>query len=393
MKRQKSLLILTGIIILSFTADAQFWLSTQRLTWDSMDSESPVISLGSGNDVHIAWYSQFTSQWDIYYKKSTDNGNTWSAPNRLTWSSRFFENPDMCVDVLNRVFIAFADTSSGDSDVFYKKSEDGGATWQPLKRLTWTTGQTQKVSVASDSPGNTYMVYNDDTFGNYEVFLRKSTSGGAHWLPPQRLTWTAGDSKFPVLETSSATTLHVAWCESSTGHLNVFYKSSIDGGISWSPPRRLTWNALEAADPNITIDSNGHIYIVWYDWSSTNIDIFLKKSTDGGSTWSALQRVTWNSGYSCRPVIGTSPPAAIHLAWYDNTPGNYEIFYKKSTNGGAAWVINSRVTWSTENSFYPNMAVVTSNNQVHLTWQEILSPDSEIFYKKSQMIIIGENEK
>ncbi|MFN2127595.1 MAG: sialidase family protein [Anaerolineales bacterium] len=266
-------------------------------------------------------------------------------------------------------------------------------TWQPLKRLTWTTGQTEKVSVASDSPGNTYMVYNDDSPGNYEIFLKKSPSGCATWLPPQRLTWTAGDSKFPVLEISSATTLHVAWCESSSGYFNIFYKSSIDGGISWSPPRRLTWNALEAADPNITIDSNGHIYIVWYDWSSTNIDVFLKKSTDGGSSWSALQRVTWNSGYSCRPVIGTSSPAAIHIAWYDNTPGNYEIFYKKSTDGGATWIINNRVTWSTENSNDPDMAVVTSTNQVHLTWQESLSPDSEIFYKKSQMIIIGENNK
>ena len=383
MKRQKSLFIFMGIIILCFTANAQFWLTTQRLTWDSMDSESPVISLGSGNDIHIAWFGKLISHSEIYYKKSSDMGTNWSAPKRLTWSNRSFGNVDICVDGSNRVFVAFPDLLYGNSDVFYKKSADGGTTWQALKRLTWTAGHSNKVSVAYDFYSNIYIVWNDSTPGNYEIYLKKSTDAGTTWTPPKRLSWTTNNSYFPVLKTTTPTKLHVAWIDGN----QILYKSSNDGGSVWSPLRKVTWSGNNPITLQMTIDANGHIYLIWADDSTINTEIFLKKSTDGGSTWSALQRLTWNSGSSGSPIIRTSSTNSIHIAWHDKTPGNYEIFYRKSTDGGTTWLANDRVTWNATDSVCPGISIAPSN-QVHLTWEDNLSPDSEIFYKKSQLVVI-----
>lgn len=47
--------------------------------------------------------------------------------------------------------------------------------------------------------------------------------------------------------------------------------------------------------------------------------------------WSAAKRLTYSSGYSSVPAIATDSSNNLHVVWYDNNPGNYEIFYKKGT--------------------------------------------------------------
>ena len=47
-----------------------------------------------------------------------------------------------------------------------------------------------------------------------------------------------------------------------------------------------------------------------------------------GQGWSALKRLTWNSGESSSPAIAVGSGNSLHVVWEDRTPGNYEIFYK-----------------------------------------------------------------
>jgi len=45
--------------------------------------------------------------------------------------------------------------------------------------------------------------------------------------------------------------------------------------------------------------------------------------------WSAVQRLSWTSGKSYDAAITIDSGGAIHVVWSDDTPGNYEIYYKK----------------------------------------------------------------
>jgi len=152
------------IVIIGFVSfiSAQTWQAPQRLTWDSEHSYVPVIAVGTGNDLHITWTSKFSAN-DIYYKKSTDSGSTWMGPKRLTWSSHSFSGQDITIDGLNRVHIVFTDISVSTSDLFYKRSIDGGTTWDPLKRMTWTAGYKQSACVEYDSFNNIYIIWSDST--------------------------------------------------------------------------------------------------------------------------------------------------------------------------------------------------------------------------------------
>jgi hypothetical protein len=79
----------------------------------------------------------------------------------------------------------------------------------------------------------------------------------------------------------------------------------------------------------MTVDASGNPHAVWYDDTPGNNEIYYKSSTDGGTTWASAQRLTWNAGDSGGPDIAADPSGNVHVAWQDKTPGNYEIYYRK----------------------------------------------------------------
>ena len=98
---------------------------------------------------------------------------------------------------------------------------------------------------------------------------------------------------------------------------------------SWSPAKRLTWNPGNSEKPLLSIDSSGLIYLFWQDSSPGNFEIFFKKSADGGITWTPSQRLTWNSGDSKNPSLGIDSNGHLHLFYNDSSSGNQEIYCKK----------------------------------------------------------------
>ena len=73
--------------------------------------------------------------------------------------------------------------------------------------------------------------------------------------------------------------------------------------------------------------------------------------------WTPNKRLTWNSVASNHPAIAVDSSGNLHVVWYDDTPGNYEIYYKKSTNRGETWTTSQRVTWTSGESIYPAVVV------------------------------------
>jgi len=69
--------------------------------------------------------------------------------------------------------------------------------------------------------------------------------------------------------------------------------------------------------------------MVCYYGESGDREIYYKKSTDGGTVWSALQKLTGTSGWSDYPAVDVDSNLTVHVVWIDDTPGNYEIYYKK----------------------------------------------------------------
>jgi len=90
--------------------------------------------------------------------------------------------------------------------------------------------------------------------------------------------------------------------------------------------------------------------------------------------------MTSNSGISWYPSISVAQNN-VHLAWQDNTTGNYEIYYDRSTDGGINWEQISQLTNDTAESLRPSIAVLDS--LVHVVWNDKRDSNFEVYYKRN----------
>jgi len=380
MKRLVQMVSVLGLFLLVQAAQAQ-WIPEQRLTWTSGYSIGPTIAVDSSRNLHVVWYDDTPGNWEIYYKQSTDEGSTWTTPQRLSWNSGDSRYPAIAVDSSGNLHVVWEDLTPGNWEIYYRQSTDGGSTWTTPRRLSWNSGDSRYPAIAVDSSGNLHVVWEDLTPGNWEIYYRQSTDGGSTWTTPRRLSWNSGDSRYPAIAVDSSGSLHVVWYDYTPGNWEIYYKQSTDGGSTWTTPRRLTWNSGDSWNPAIAVDPSGHLHVVWEDPTPGNWEIYYKQSKDGGSTWTTSQRLTWNSGSSSSPAIAVDSSGHLHVVWEDPTPGNSTIYYRQSADGGSTWTASQRLTWNFGSSFSPAIAVDSSDN-LHVVWHEDTSGNYEIYYKK-----------
>jgi ribosomal protein L35AE/L33A len=194
--------------------------------------------------------------------------------------------------------------------------------------LTWNGGDSKSPAIAADASNNVYAAWYDNTYGNDEILYKKSTDGGATWGGITRITWNGGSSVMPYLAVNSSSGVHLIWNDNSSGNDEILYKSSGDSGATWGVIQRMTWNGGASLKPVVAADSSNNVHISWCDNTPGDYEIYYKQSTDGGVTWGALFRVTWNSGSSAAPAIAVDAGGNVYLAWEDNTAGNCEIYNK-----------------------------------------------------------------
>ena len=200
----------------------------------------------------------------------------------------------------------------------------------------------------------------------FGVLFLLPTPSQAQWQPDVRLTndtalsWTSWNYAWNVA--SSGDIVHVVWWDERDGNWEIYYKRSTDGGISWGADTRLTNNSSESYNPSVSV-SGSVVHVVWYDERDGNLEIYYKRSTDGGVSWGADTRLTNNPAESHSPSASISG-SVVHVVWRDNRDGNYEIYYKRSTDGGVSWEADTRLTNNPGISEHPSVSV--SGSAVHV---------------------------
>ena len=143
-----------------------------------------------------------------------------------------------------------------------------------------------------------------------KIWFNRSFDGGKTWLEEEKaIADQVGGWKisvpgiprangFPITVVDNSTspfknTVYVLFSDARNGTDNqdIFIVHSRDQGKAWSKPIRVNTDttARHQFFPWLTIDQEtGHLYAVFYDrrnYSDSQTDVFIAKSTDGGITW------------------------------------------------------------------------------------------------------------
>ena len=105
--------------------------------------------------------------------KSTDSGETWQTATRLTNNTGFSCLPNIAVSGTN-IYVVWEDTKyDANNEILIRKSMDSGASWPTATRLTNNVGDSCYSHIAIRGT-KVYVVWADNTPGNYEIFLKYS---------------------------------------------------------------------------------------------------------------------------------------------------------------------------------------------------------------------------
>ena len=373
------LILLILITLYTFNLFAQ-WQPDVRLTYNPAASSTSFNNAwciaSSGDFVHAVWYDIRDGNREIYYKRSTDGGVSWGADTRLTNNSANSWYPSVSVSS-SVVHVVWQDNRDGNEEIYYKRSTDGGLSWGTDTRLTSNSGYSLSPSGAV-SGSEVHVVWYEDRDGNNEIYYKRSSDGGISWGADTRLTNDLADSYGSSVSVSGSV-VHVAWQDKRDSNYEIYHKRSTDAGISWGTDTRLTNNPALSRYPSLSA-SGSIVHIVWEDYRGADFNIYYKRSTDGGTSWTADIPLTLDSGDSYHPSLSVNG-SVLHAVWSDNRDGNSNIYYKRSTDAGISWQADTPLTSNSATAV--SVSVSVSGQVVHVVWQDNREGNYEIFYKRN----------
>lgn len=267
------------------------------------------------------------------------------------------------------------------SEIYYKRSTNGGLTWDA--NILIANQNSPGPAAVSVSGKEVHIIWTQTPSSqHYDIYYRRSTDGGGSWLPPVAI-YTGGESLYQSI-TASGSVVIVTWAEDLPSNTSEIYvRNSTTSGNSWGSATRLTNVNSIKTYPSASI-SGQVVNIVWQDDRDANInesEIYLKRSTTGGNSWGPDIRLTNAPGYSWHPSIA-SVGSTVHVVWDDRRNGlqSHDIYYKRSSDNGVNWGNDIRIS-STTAAQYPSVSA--EGNNVHIIWQDSPFFDNDIHHRYS----------
>jgi hypothetical protein len=186
---------------------------------------------------------------------------------------------------------------------------------QAWSALSWSAPQSLGSSyynaLAADSQGRLHALYQDLIFSEpgqpnlaSEIFYRRSEDGGQSWSVRTNLTNLPGGDERMQIKVDQRDRIHVVWDHGSDWYLGIdrpdygIYRRSDDGGENWQPKILLGIAGEPIAQNTIGVNLDGNPLVVYR--SATSGQVFFQYSPDGGDTWSAAELL---AGVQARDVL------------------------------------------------------------------------------------------
>jgi hypothetical protein len=388
--KKRVLVVIWLLLCLSYLAHAQTWDPAKRLTYATGYSESPATA-AYWVYVHVIWVDDVSGAYELYYKKSTDLGATWSAPMRLTWGGAVPAYPAIAVNgtTVHIVYIQ-------GNEIIYRKSVDNGATWSRAQ-ITWGMDLLGVTMAVSGNNIHLAIYAWPGMLAPYPgIFYKRSTDNGETWSGPMKL----GDSDergFAI--TASGANVHIVYTNEVLhwGHEDMYYRKSTDNGATWNTPLQLasfekaqlredTDSEKETWYPSITSSgANVHVFYVSPQvWNTAGSDLVTMSSMDNGITWGPSKRLTWDGGVGAlRSKASAADGANVYVTYLDTS--TIEIYFKKSSDCGATWSAPTRLTYFSPGDF-PSMIYSPGTGYFHIVFSYYVDNiyRREIYYKRGK---------
>lgn len=286
----------------------------------------------------------------VLAQDNPENISGWSTPVAL--GAHWF--PDVVVDSMGRVHVAWA---SGDPDydtVMYANSWDGNVWSEPNDVAAVWNGEVREATrpaLLVDQAGMLHLTFQMNPLAFYTSAPLDNTTSAAAWSPLTQIN-NEQVAYFTRMGLDSKGVYHFVYTENSPSEAceacyHIYYRRSVDGGLNWSVPQDISWIQSGAAKPQLVIDDLDNLHLVWEAGYGGGLgqlrdpsQVMYAASYDSGTTWSYPLEVDPPESRDLESMgkniaLGWDGYGSLLMVWQripDDT-----IHYRFSTDRGRTW--------------------------------------------------------
>src|SRR6266850_1902747 len=376
--------------------------SISNNTIGSHGSFTPQTAVDSVGNIFVVWEDDTASNSNILsnilFSRSTDGGMSFSLPVNLSNSPGCSFNPIMVVDASDYINIVWQDRSdckSRTSNIFFRRSTDGGMSFpRPPVNLSETLNSAfySVPQIAVDTAGNISVVWEaDDPFNlgniNLGIFFSSSIDKGVTFLAPQMISTNPSGSVDPQIAVDQDGNINAVWAGTDPIDFNtdIFFSRSTDGGATFLPtptPMNLSNSQGCSFNPVMAVDASGNINIVWEDTPDCRFitsSVFFSRSSNGVKFSTPLS-ISKDLASSFNARLALDANGNINVAWEDNA-GNRDTFFTRSIDSGTSFPTIVNLSNDLGQSIAAQMAA-DKNGNLNVVWQDKTPGISQIFFSR-----------
>ena len=174
------------------------------------------VERGGAIDVVFTDTASGTKQTDIFFVRSNDNGQTWSEKTNIAHALEDSKEPVIAVGDGNNIHIAWSATSKGkqNPDIFFSTSSDGGHSWSPAPvNISNTPGVSNQPTITS-TDGIVHVAWLDSTPGptHPDVYYTRYSQGS--WSHPSDISGSPRISSYPGIACGKGK-VYLCWSDNS----------------------------------------------------------------------------------------------------------------------------------------------------------------------------------
>jgi hypothetical protein len=345
----------------------------------------------SGDTVHVIYQSprQYTK---ICYLRSTNSGNTWSQPldllDRVNTSSPWYPQIIEFGNRLMALWEVYLTQQISHYNITYRISNDNGLTWNPPGYLL-TENRPWGFPFVASGAGILTNIMAPCTLIDSTVYYSniRTTNFGQDWLEAMQIFGLV-ESGIPD-QASLDSHVFLLWSGrfDRSRNFEVYYTHSDNGGLNWSENFAISdTDQFHSQFPSISVNNLGFIGVSWMDFKYspylTTGDIFFRQSLDSGMTWLPERQLTVNHLALRSDIVSVGD--TIIIAWEDQRPENGQgsIYILRSYDNGQSWGEPEWVDMDFNSSRNP--AIAASNSKIYLIWEEsgIAGDSSGLYFSR-----------